>query len=101
MSRFVEIARTNEIAPGETKMVEVEGKKIAILNLEGDYYAIDDTCPHVRRPLSEGKVEGEVVTCSWPGLKFNIKTGELLRPPARRGVKSYGVRGEWFVFHCS
>jgi len=101
MSRFVEIARTNEIAPGGKKMVEVEGKKIAIFNLEGDYYAIDDTCPHARGPLSEVEVEGEVVTCRWPGLEFIIKTGELLRHPARRGVKSYGVRGEWFVCHCS
>ncbi|MGH7908734.1 MAG: Rieske (2Fe-2S) protein [Thermodesulfobacteriota bacterium] len=94
MSRFVEIARTNEIAPGEAKMVEVEGKKIAILNLEGDYYALDDTCPHARGPLSEGKVEGEVVTCPWHGSEFNIKTGEVLRPPARGGVKNYKVQVE-------
>ena len=94
MSRFVEIARTNEITPGEAKMVEVEGKKIAILNLEGDYYAIDDTCPHASGPLSEGKVEGEVVTCPWHGSEFNIKTGEVLRPPARRGVKNYKVQVE-------
>jgi len=83
MSRFIEIAKINEIAPGKAKMLE--GKKIAIFNLEWDYYAIDDTCPHARGPLSEGEVEGEVVTSPWPGLEFNIKTGELLRPPARRG----------------
>ncbi len=94
MSRFIEIAKINEIAPGEAKMVEVEGKKIAIFNLEGDYYAIDNTCPHARGPLSEGEVEGEAVTCPWHGSEFNIKTGEALRPPARRGVKSYGVRIE-------
>src|SRR5713226_6949607 len=94
MSRFIEIARIDEIAPGEAKMVEVEGKKIAIFNREGDYYAIDDTCPHARGPLSEGEVEGEVVTCPWHGSKFNIKTGEVLGPPARRGVDSYRVQVE-------
>src|SRR5574341_1074991 len=97
MSRFIEIARIDEIAPGEVKMVEVEGKKIAIFNLGGDYYAIDDACPHVRGLLSEGEVEGEVVTCPWHGSKFNIKTGEVLRPPARRGVESYMVQVEGFI----
>ncbi len=94
MSRFIEIARIDEIAPGEAKMVEVEGKKIAIFNREGDYYAIDDTCPHARGPLSEGEVEGEVVTCPWHGSEFNIKTGKVLGTPARRGVDSYRVQVE-------
>jgi nitrite reductase/ring-hydroxylating ferredoxin subunit len=94
MRRFVEVARIDEIAPGKAKMVEVEGKKIAIFNLEGDFYAIDDTCPHARGPLSKGEVKGEVVTCPWHGSEFNIKAGEVLRPPARRGVKSYGVQVE-------
>jgi len=94
MSRFIEIARTDEIAPGETKMVEVEGRKIALFNLEGSYWAIDDTCPHRGGPLSEGEVKGEEVICPWHGSEFNIKTGEVLRPPARGGVKSYKVQVE-------
>lgn len=94
MSSFVEIARTDEIAPGKAKMVEVEGRKIALFNLEGSYWAIDDTCPHRGGPLSEGEVEREVVTCLWHGSKFNIKTGEVLIPPAREGVKSYKVQVE-------
>ena len=94
MSRFIEIARTDEIAPGEAKMVEVEGRKIALFNLEGSYWAIDDTCPHRGGPLSEGEVKGEEVICPWHGSEFNIKTGEVLRPPARGGVKSYKVQVE-------
>ena len=94
MSRFVEIARTDEIAPGEAKMVEVEGRKIALFNLEGSYWAIDDTCPHRGGPLSEGEVEREVVTCPWHGSEFNIETGEVLIPPASVGVKSYKVQVE-------
>lgn len=94
MSRFVEIARTDEIAPGKGKMVEVEGKKIALFNLEGSYWAIDDTCPHRGGPLSEGEVEIEVVTCPWHGSEFNIKTGGVLRPPAIVGVRSYKVQVE-------
>ena len=94
MSSFVEIARTDEIAPGKAKMVEVEGRKIALFNLEGSYWAIDDSCPHRGGPLSEGEVEREVVTCPWHGSRFNIKTGEVLIPPAIEGVKSYEVQVE-------
>ncbi len=94
MSKFFEIARTDEIAPGKAKMVEVEGRKIALFNLERSYWAIDDTCPHRGGPLSEGEVEREVVTCPWHGSEFNIKTGEVLIPPARVGVKSYKVQVE-------
>lgn len=93
MSRFVEIARTDEIARGKAKMVEVEGRKIALFNLEGSW-AIDDTCPHRGGPLSEGEVEREVVTCPWHGSRFNIKTGEVLISPAIEGVKSYEVQVE-------
>lgn len=94
MSRFIEIARTDEIVPGEAKKVEVEGRMVSLFNLEGSYWAIDDTCPHRGGPLSEGEVEGEVVTCPWHGSEFNIKTGDVLKPPARAGVKSYKVQVE-------
>ncbi len=94
MSTLVEIARTDEIVPGKVKMAEVEGMKIALFNLEGSYWAIDDTCPHRGGPLSEGEVEREVVTCPWHGSEFNIRTGEVLIPPARAGVKSYKVQVE-------
>ena len=75
-------------------MVEVEGRKVALFNLEGSYWAIDDTCPHRGGPLSEGEVEREVVTCPWHGSRFNIETGEVLISPAIEGVKSYEVQVE-------
>jgi nitrite reductase/ring-hydroxylating ferredoxin subunit len=69
-----------------------DGKVIALFNLEGSYHAIDDACPHRGGPLSEGPVESEVVTCPWHGSKFNVKSGDVLTPPARTGVSSYRVR---------
>jgi len=77
---------------GEAKCVEVAGKKIALFNLEGTFYAIDDTCTHRGGPLSEGEVSGEEVTCPWHGAIYNIKTGEALGPRAPRGVARYAVR---------
>lgn len=94
MAKFVKVATTGELAPGQAKKVEVEGKTIALFNLEGSYHAIDDTCPHRGGPLSQGLIDGEVVTCPWHGAKFRIKTGEVLASPARTGVSSYPVRVE-------
>jgi len=92
MAQFTKVASTADLAPGEAKCVEVAGKKIALFNLEGSFYAIDDTCTHRGGPLSEGEVSGEEVTCPWHGAIYNIKTGAVLGPPAPRGVARYAVR---------
>src|SRR5437870_203177 len=92
MAQFIKIASTTDLAPGEAKCVEVAGKKIALFNLDGTFFAIDDTCTHRGGPLSEGEVSGEEVTCPWHGAVYNIKIGEVLGPPAPRGVASYAVR---------
>jgi nitrite reductase/ring-hydroxylating ferredoxin subunit len=94
MAGFVKVATTGDRTPEQGKMVEVNGKKIALCNLEGSFYAINDTCTHRGGPLSEGEIEGEQVTCPWHGALFNTKTGEVLGPPARTGVASYSVRVE-------
>src|SRR5437764_11356286 len=78
MAQFVKVASTADLAPGEAKCVEAAGKKIALFNLEGTFFAIDDTCTHRGGPLSEGEVSGEEVTCPWHGAVYNIKTGEVL-----------------------
>ena len=92
MAGFVKVATTGDLAPGQTKKVEVAGKTIALFNIGGSYHAIDDTCTHKGGPLSEGEVQGDVVTCPWHGAKFRTTTGEVLGPPARTGVSSYKVR---------
>jgi nitrite reductase (NADH) small subunit/3-phenylpropionate/trans-cinnamate dioxygenase ferredoxin subunit len=92
MAAFIKVATTNELAPGQAKKVEVNGKTIALFNLGGSYHAIDDTCTHRGGPLSEGQVQGDVVTCPWHGAKFKVTSGEVLGPPARAGVSSYPTR---------
>ena len=92
MAEFGRVATTAEVPPGKSKMVEAGGKKIALFNVGGAYYAIDDTCSHRGGPLSQGTVEGKTVTCPWHRSKFDITTGAVIAPPAVIGVASYRVR---------
>lgn len=92
MAQFVKVATTDEIAPGTGKQVEANGKQIALFNLDGNFYAIDNTCTHRGGPLAEGYVEGEEVTCPIHGAQFNITTGAVVGPPATQNVAKYNVR---------
>ncbi|MBI1953491.1 MAG: non-heme iron oxygenase ferredoxin subunit [Candidatus Omnitrophica bacterium] len=92
MPKFVKVATTSEIPPGGAKCVEPEGKMIALFNLGGSFYAIDNSCTHVGGPLAEGAVDGEAVECPWHGARFNIKSGDVLSAPAGENVLSYKVR---------
>ena len=91
MAGFVKAAKSDEIAPGQGKMVELNGKKIAIFNVEGAFYAINDTCTHRGGPLSQGAVSGTTVVCPWHGAQYDLKTGGVLTPPAPQGVARYNV----------
>lgn len=92
MGEFVKVGTTSEIAAGQAKLVETGGRRIAVFNIDGSFYAVDDTCPHRGGPLSEGFVQGDEVTCPWHGARFKVTSGEVLGPPAARGVASYPTR---------
>jgi nitrite reductase/ring-hydroxylating ferredoxin subunit len=94
MATFVKVAKIDDQPSGEGKLVEVHQKRIALFNVGGRYYAIDDVCPHRGAPLSEGEVEGETVVCPWHGAIFKLATGEVQRFPAAVGVATYEVRLE-------
>jgi len=89
---FLKVAVIQSVLRGAGKKVNVGGKHIALFNIDGTYYAIDDTCTHKGGPLSEGKIEGSNVTCPWHGSIFDVRTGEVVRPPAPIGVSRYNVR---------
>ena len=92
MGKFVKVATTDEMAEQPVKCVEVDGKKIALFDVQGEIFALSDTCTHRGGPLSEGEVEGATVTCPWHGAQFDVRTGGVLGPPAATGVESYLVR---------
>lgn len=94
MGEFVKVAETKDIASGAGILVEVDGERIALFNVNGTFYAIGDTCTHAGGPLSEGDLDGDVVTCPWHGAQFDVKTGEVLGPPADEPVTNYRVKVE-------
>jgi len=90
MPETVRVAGTADIAPGSGATVEVGDKSFAVFNVEGSYYAIDNTCVHRGGPLGEGEMEGNTVTCPWHGWTYDVTTGRCLSNPSAC-VKSYPV----------
>ncbi len=89
---LVKVAEVAQIPAGAAKVVQVEGKILALFNVGGTFYATDNKCTHVGGPLGEGRLEADVVICPWHGSRFNVTTGQVVGPPARRPVSTYPVR---------
>ena len=75
MADFVTVAKVNDLKPGEGKIVEANGKTIALFNVDGKFHAIDNTCKHQGGPLGEGTCDKNIVTCPWHGWKYDVTTG--------------------------
>ncbi len=93
MAEFVRVAGTTDVTPGTGMVAEINGQAIAIFNVDGTFYAIDNTCLHRGGPLGEGELEEEAVTCPWHGWQYNVKTGGCINNPSV-SVKSYQVKVE-------
>jgi 3-phenylpropionate/trans-cinnamate dioxygenase ferredoxin subunit len=89
-----DVGAEGDIAPGEAKLVEADGREIALFNCDGEYFALDNDCTHIGGPLCEGEITGDRVVCPWHGAEFSIRTGEVFGPPADENVNSYRVRVE-------
>jgi nitrite reductase (NADH) small subunit/3-phenylpropionate/trans-cinnamate dioxygenase ferredoxin subunit len=91
MAEFHTVCRADELVPGAGKMVEISGKLVALFLENGEYFAIDDVCPHMGASLSEGCVESGIVTCPWHGWRFRLADGAWADSPRIR-IGSYPVR---------
>jgi nitrite reductase/ring-hydroxylating ferredoxin subunit len=80
-----------DIAPGKAGVVDINGESVAVFNVDGKYFALDDYCPHAGAPLSEGSLDGTTVICPWHGSCFDLNTGERTCGPAREGVRTYKI----------
>ena len=77
MAEFIKVAKTSELASGEGKVVEVAGRAIALFNVNGEYFALDNTCPHRGGPIGEGYVDcnNMTVQCPWHGWTYSLASG--------------------------
>jgi nitrite reductase/ring-hydroxylating ferredoxin subunit len=84
MAEKVKVASVADVPPGEARVMEAAGKPVALVNVDGTFYAVDNTCLHRGGPLGEGELEGTVLTCPWHGWRWDVKTGANVNNP---GVK--------------
>ena len=87
---FVRAIRKDEIPAGMIRELQLDGKVIALANVEGKLYAINNVCLHRGGPLGQGELKGQIVTCPWHGWQYDVTTGKVAVNPAV-GVETYPV----------
>ncbi len=90
---FVKVANVADVPPGAAHTVILQGRELALFHVEGEFYCIDNYCPHNGGPLADGYVNGDVVMCPWHAWEFNVRTGQLVHSP-RVCVTTYPCRVE-------
>lgn len=91
--------KATDIPRGALALVEIDGARITVANVDGRYFAFDDTCTHEQCSLAEGELEGSKVICMCHGAEFDVTTGQVLAPPAKHPLKVYPVRVTDDVLH--
>jgi len=94
MSEWIDVAPAADIAPGTWRTVDVDEVAVAVINLNGKFYAIEDMCTHDGGELTGGHIEGCEIICPRHGARFDITTGDVMAPPAYEPVETFPVRIE-------
>jgi 3-phenylpropionate/trans-cinnamate dioxygenase ferredoxin subunit len=94
MADFIAVADTADIALGRVKVVEVDGRRIALCNVDGEFFAIDDVCTHDGGSLDQGELYDDIIECPRHGARFDVRTGKVLALPAVKPVNTYPLRVE-------
>jgi 3-phenylpropionate/trans-cinnamate dioxygenase ferredoxin subunit len=94
MTKFVRVASLADLPPGERLLVDLEELTVAVFNVGGEYYCIEDVCTHDGGPVAEGVLDGYAISCPRHGALFDIRDGRVLSMPAVVPVPTYEVRIE-------
>ena len=89
---FVKVGKLQDVPPGSAKVYEVNGRAVAVCNVDGDLYAIDDVCTHDEGSLDQGELEGFEIECPRHGARFDVRSGEVTALPAVLPVDTFKVR---------
>lgn len=91
-STVLELCATADVPPGGAIRVEKAGLVLAVFNLAGRFYVLDDQCTHGPGSLSEGEIDGEIIECNFHGGCFHIPTGRVEAPPCMVAMARYAVQ---------
>ena len=91
---FVKVLQENDLGLNEIKGVQAEGKNVLVANISGKYFAIGNVCTHMGCRLSNGKLTGENIECSCHGSTYNVKSGSIVKGPAKVPEPAYQVKVE-------
>ena len=91
---YVAVATTDELPNGTRKLIEVDGRPLAVFNIAGTYYCIADVCSHDDGPVAEGELDGHEIECPRHGARFDVRNGKVLSFPAIVDIPAYPVRVE-------
>lgn len=94
MAGWLTVAREGDVPPGGVRVVSAGLRRLALCNVDGRYYAIDDVCTHDGGSLDQGELDGEEIECPRHGARFDVTTGRATCMPAIVPVNTYGVRVE-------
>src|SRR3989304_2431780 len=102
MGALIKVADTAELKPGAGGVADAAGKVLALFNVGGTFYVLDNTCLHRGGPLGEGELEGTIVTCPWHGWRWDVAPGaNTNNPPGKIGCfPPKGGGGSIFVETC-
>lgn len=92
MADFVAVAQAGEIQPGERIVVEINRKWVAVFNVGGQYYAIQDICSHDEGELADGELDGREIVCPRHGGRFDLHDGKATKAPALVNIPAFEVR---------
>ena len=94
MCSWIDVVTEDELPQGEVHVADLEGIEVAVFNIAGQYYAIEDVCTHDGSEISTGCLYDHVIECPRHGARFDVRTGEALEPPAYEPVQIFKVRIE-------
>lgn len=92
MSDWIDVGVASALSPGEHWLIDVDGTDVAIFNIEGEFYAIEDVCTHDGAEIASGELDGDEIVCPRHGARFCVKTGVVKCAPAYEDVDVFPVR---------
>lgn len=91
---LIQAVKVHDLPPGRMTCVDIGGRRILVANVDGVFYATDDTCTHEEASLSSGSLKDDLVKCPLHGSRFSLRTGEPIEDPAQEPLRCYPVKVE-------